>query len=253
MTITDTSNWLSFNLYFSPKTLIGDISDYQKWYFKFLKDILKPFLEKHEDSLNYVYFGDYFFNKPVDNVIISEVNLREWVEDLEKLRDENHLSQIQVNQLQERFRYIRLRYCVLNGRYDEIIKDMSEQLKNIEYFLGFELVKYDVISDLGRRYSSKKQDWEDSPENIERLRKFIIYWDSICRYILTIITEDYCLDFENVDIPGILHLGFHSLGSKLPIKKCERCKDILYFLTNERPVCWLQCKCGTYQSELLHL
>jgi len=134
MIITEISNWLSFNIYLSPNTLLGGIANYQKWYFKFLKDILQPFLEKYRKIIVYVFFGDYFYNKPVDEVKISAVNLGDWIKGLENLKNTKNLSQMEINQIQESIRYIRLRLFVENNQQDEIVDEITDQIKDIEYF-----------------------------------------------------------------------------------------------------------------------
>ena len=253
MTLTEVSNWLSFNIYYTPDTLIGGITKYQKWYFRFLRDILKPFLLNYKNNVIYVYFGDYFYQKPVNKIIINEFDFSNWIDRFDNLKRENLLSPDEINQFQEGIRYIRLRLFINSNQRDSIIKNFIEQIEDIEYILGFELVKYDVISDLGRRFSSKKEEWNHSLDKLERLEYFIKYWDAVCRYILTIITNDYYLDFENVEIGSILHLGFHSLGSNLPIQKCQNCGGILYLMSSYQPICYFGCQCGLFKRQLNHL
>lgn len=253
MGLTDFSNWLSFNIFFIPDTMIGGIKKYQEWYFKFLKDTLKPFLSIHDEIIKNVYFGDYFYHIPVDEIIIDEFRISKWVERLDKLKDERKIPQDYINQIKENVRFIRLRFFIKINQRELIINNFIKKLESIPYILGFQLVKYDVITDLGKRYSSRKNKWKDSLDQLKRLENFIIYWNGICRYILSIITDDYHLDFENVDIMGILHLGFHSLGSNLPIDKCENCGSVSYLMSNYQPSCYFRCNCGLTRKTLSHL
>jgi len=71
-------------------------------------------------------------------------------------------------------------------------------------------------------------------------------------YILSIISDTYILDFENVDVTGILHLGFNSLGNYLPLdfQLCEECGAPIYFLANQGVICRFKCDCGYSQGSL---
>ncbi len=71
-------------------------------YFKFLKDILRPFLLDHKHSIKYVYFGDYFHKNPIDKMIINNYDINLWIDGLNNLRDQNLLPQDDIRHFQER-------------------------------------------------------------------------------------------------------------------------------------------------------
>jgi len=238
MKITEISNWLSFNIYFPPKTLLEDIPKNNKCYYKFLKDNLKPFIESKIEEIKYLFFSQYINQKPLDKITIDRFKIEDWSKELQELPSNLR------NQLRNNLRYIRLRFCIKENI--EIIKtDFIDILNNLENILGYQLVEYNVLSDLGERYSNHTNSLDES-KALKRLRLFIEYWNAICRYILSIITDDYNLDFENVDVTGILHLGFNSLGNNLPVnfQKCERCGSPIYLLSNQGISCLFKCDCG---------
>ena len=253
MTFTELPNWLSFNIFFKPDTLIGDITQYQKWYFKFLKKELKPYLFEHKMDIKYIFFGDYLNTKPVDNIIINKFDLNKWIERLIELKNENKVSQSLYNQYQQLLRYIRLRFYINKNQRNLIVESFTEGLEKLDFILGYQLVEYNVVVDIGKRFSSNKEGWRGITLELERLKGFVRYWDGICRYILTIITDDFYLDFKNVDIMGILHLGFHSLGSRIPIQYCQNCGSLVYFMSNNPVRGTFKCKCGPFEETLPHL
>lgn len=256
MELIENSNWLSFNVYFTADTLIGmlrDIIHYQKWYFMFLKDIIRQFLIANIDEIKYIYFGDYLDKKPVDRIIIDEIDFNTWIEGLEELKKKNSFSNENLDYFQNHIRYLRIRFFINNNDRDLIIENFLRCIKNIDYILGFQLVEYDVIKDIGERFSSGKDKWNNSSEQLERLEKFIEYWNGICRYVLAIITDEYHLDFEEIDVIHIMHLGYHSMGSNLPIQRCQDCGGILYLRSRSQPECHLQCNCRSFRQRLPHL
>ncbi len=52
---------------------------------------------------------------------------------------------------------------------------------------------------------------------------------------------------------GILHLGFHSLGSMIPIRYCQNCGGLMYFMSNNPVRGTFKCKCGRFEGTLPHL
>jgi len=244
MIITEQSNWLSFNIFFPPKTLLGEIPKNNKCYFEFLKDNLKPFIESKMEEIKYLFFSHYITQKPIDKIIIDKFNTEDWFNELHKL-PANIVSQLGNN-----MRYVRLRFYINRNR-EIIITEFKNLLDNLDSILGYQLVEYDVSSDLGKRYSNHSDILDESIE-IRRLTLFIEYWNAICRYILSIITDDYFLDFKNVDITGILHLGFNSLGNHLPLnfQKCERCGGVIYLLSNREVSCNFKCNCGVNRGNI---
>lgn len=247
MNITEQSNWLSFNIFFPPKTLLDEIPKNNKCYFEFLKDNLKPFIESKMDEIKYLFFSHYITQKPIDKIIINNFNIEDWFKELHKLP-----ANI-VTQLGNNIRYVRLRLYINRNR-EIIITEFINILDNLNSILGYQLVEYDVSNDLGKRYSNHSDNLDESIE-LKRLTLFIEYWNAICRYILSIITDDYFLDFRNVDITGILHLGFNSLGDHLPLnfQKCERCGDVIYLLSNREVSCNVKCNCGFNRCNIPYL
>lgn len=244
MSITEQSNWLSFNILFPPKTLLDEIPKNNKCYYEFLKDILKPFIESKIEEIKYLFFSHYITQKPIDKIIIDKFNIEDWFKELHELP-----ANI-VTRLGNNIRYVRLRFYI-NRNKETIIAEFIKLLDNMDDILGYQLVEYDVSSDLGKRYSNHSDILDESIE-LKRLILFIEYWNAICRYILSIITDDYYLDFRNVDITGILHLGFNSLGNQLPLNfhKCERCGSVIYLLSNRDVSCTFKCNCGFHHRNL---
>ncbi len=244
MSITEQSNWLSFNIFFPPKTLLDEIPKNNKCYYEFLKDNLKPFIESKMEEIKYLFFSQYLTKKPIDKIIIDKFNSEDWFKELHELP-----AKI-VTQLGNKIRYVRLRFYINRNR-KTIITEFISLLDNLDSILGYQIVEYDVSRDLGKRYSNHSGILDESIE-LKRLTLFIEYWNAICRYILSIITDDYYLDFRNVDITGILHLGFNSLGNQLPLNfhKCERCGSTIYLLSNHEVSCTLKCNCGFYRGNI---
>ena len=244
MSLTEQSNWLGFNIFIHPNTLLKDIPKNNECYYEFLRDDLKPFIESRMEEIKYLFFSQYIDQRPVESIIIDSFNIEDWNRGLQKL------PTTLINQLGNKLRYIRLRFFVKDNR--EIIKrEFIEILESIKNIIGYQLVKYDVLSDLGNRYSNHSNTLNESLA-LKRLKFFIEYWNSICRYILSIITDDYQLDFRNIDITGILHLGFNPLGNCLPLNfhKCERCGSTIYLLSNYEVSCTFKCKCGFYRGNI---
>ncbi len=256
MSLTEPSNWLSFNIFFIPNTLTGifrDITIYQKWYFKFLKDILGPFLKDKENEIDYIFYGDYLDKKLVDKVIIDGIDFNVWTKGLKELKKKNIFNDENLDFFQKMFRFIRIRFFIKKNDRDLIFGNFINQIINIDYILGYQLVEYNVINDIGERFSSGKEKWNNSLEQLERLEKFIEYWNGICRYIILIINDDYHLDFENIDIIHIMHLGYHSMGSNLPVERCQNFGEIRYLRSGYGPECIFQCNCRRFRGRLPHL
>ncbi len=244
MSITEQSNWLSFNIFFPPKTFLAGIPKSNKCYYEFLKDNLKPFIESKIEEIEYLFFSQYTNQKPVDIIAIDRFNVEDWFQELQELPTDLKI------QLGNNLRYIRLRFYIKDNR-ERIKTEFIKILESLENILGYQLVEYDVLSDLGERYSNHTNTLNESIA-LKRLMYFIEYWNAICRYILSIITDDYNLDFENVDVTGILHLGFNSLGNNLPFnfQKCERCGSPIYLLSNQGISCLFKCDCNSFQGTI---
>jgi len=85
------------------------------------------------------------------------------------------------------------------------------------------MTTYHVRDDLGRRYGSR---------NDNQTLCFIRYWDSACRYILSILTLPGNW-ISGVDVWGIPHLVNNSLGAMLRLSGslCPYCHASLYLNT----------------------
>ena len=244
MNLSTQSNWLSFNIFFPPKIFEEEIPKSNKFYFGFLKNTLKPFIESKKEEIKYLFFSQYISQKPIDKIIINKFNIEDWNKELKKLQTRT------VSGLGDNIYFIRLRFYINRNR-DNTITEFINKLDNLDTILGYQLVEYDVSKDLGKRYSNHSGILGNSIE-LKRLTLFIEYWNAICRYILSIITDDYYLDSKNVDITGILHLGFNSLGNQLPLNffKCGKCGGTIYLLSNYEVLCTFKCNCGFYQREI---
>lgn len=245
MSLTERSNWLSFNIYFPPNTLLNDIPEKNRCYFEFLKDYLTPFIESRTDQIEYLFFSQYIDGGPKDPVIrVDRFNREDWNQRLQELPEPFK------SQLGNTLRYIRLRFFL--GDNSELIQsEFIDILNSLDIILGYQSVEYDVLRDLGNRFSNHSNLLSESIM-LKRLKYFVEYWNSICRYILSIITDDYILDCENVDVISILHLGFNSLGNYLPLnfQLCKECGAPIYFLANHGVDCRFKCDCGYSQGRL---
>lgn len=244
MSLIEQSNWLSFNIYLPPNTLLNDIPERNQCYFEFLRDSLTPFLESRGDQIDYLFFSHYIDQRPRDTIKIDHFNINNWNQKLQELPEPLKI------QLGNNLSYIRLRLFIKDD-IESIERDFAEILDNLEIILGYESVEYNVLVDLGDRFSNHSNSLSQSIM-LKRLKYFIEYWNSICMYILSIISDTYILDFENVDVTGILHLGFNSLGNYLPLdfQLCEECGAPIYFLANKGVICRFKCDCGYSQGRL---
>ena len=106
MSLTEKSNWLSFNIFFPPNTLLNDIPEKINCYFEFLRDNLTPFIESRTDKIKYLFFSHYIDQRPIDNIVIDRFNLEDWNQGLQEL------PETLIIQLGNNLRYIRLRFFI---------------------------------------------------------------------------------------------------------------------------------------------
>jgi len=85
MSLVEGSNWLSFNIYFPPNTLLNDIPEKNRFYFEFLKDYLTPFIESRMDQIKYLFFSHYITQRPIDNILVNHFNIEDWNQKLQEL------------------------------------------------------------------------------------------------------------------------------------------------------------------------
>ncbi len=125
--------------------------------------------------------------------------------------------------------YIRIRIHPLEENRKFVIDSVTRLLNNQALAWNFEILnKYDVRGDLGNRYGKRDDDTIDDEATIN----FVKYWDSGCRYILSVLNDSY--EFRrNVDVWGIPHLINNAVGSFLRRQeKCPKCNGRLWLMTN---------------------
>ena len=85
------------------------------------------------------------------------------------------------------------------------------------------MLTFNVRGDLGTRYGSGDDD---------QTLRFVRYWDSACRYILSILTLPGNW-LNDVDVWGIPHLVNNSLGAMLRTShRCPYCGTIQFMATS---------------------
>ena len=126
--------------------------------------------------------------------------------------------------------FIRLRMYVGQNDKKAVNKRLQESINSRRNIIwDYELLnKYNARQDLGGRYGRLI----DGSIDDERTIRFIRYWDSGCRYILSIISDSGNWD-KNVDVWGVPHLINNALGGWLrPTNvKCPNCKELMYMAT----------------------
>ena len=204
-------NWLYFRLYRNPNE---DLSWNLDWYHDVLRKVVRPFVESTEE-VGVIFFGIYgprpyalenqdkyerVITPPKSNVVF--IRLRAYVSSDSKKAVRNKLI------------------AIIESRRDLV--------------WDYEILKrYKVRDDLGGRYGQRSDGFIDN----DRTLRFIRYWDSGCRYILSILAERGNWE-PNVDVWGIPHLINNSLGGWLrpPSAKCPKCGGLMYMATSRVPI-----------------
>jgi len=200
-------NWLYFKLYRNPT---GDDSWNLHWYHDVLRKVVRPFIESTKE-VGAVFFGIY---GPTPYAL----------ENQEKY--ERAITPPKSDVV-----FIRLRaYVGSDGRRTISNKLIAKIESHRDLVWNYEILKeYKVRDDLGGRYGRGS----DGSIDDDRTLRFIRYWDSGCRYILSILAEKGNWE-PNVDVWGIPHLINNSLGGWLrpPSAKCSRCGGLMYMATS---------------------
>jgi len=200
-------NWLYFKLYRNPD---GDLTWNLNWYHDVLRKVVRPFVESTEE-VGAVFFGIYgptryaLENKDMYERVITPPN--------------------------SNVVFVRLRAYVSSDNKktvgDKLIAAIESQR---DLVWDYEILKeYKVRDDLGGRYGRRS----DGSIDDNRTLRFINYWDSGCRYILSILTDKGNWE-PNVDVWGVPHLINNSLGGLLrpPNAKCPKCGSLMYMATS---------------------
>lgn len=200
-------NWLYFKLYRNPNEGLDWNLD---WYHNVLRKVVRPFVESTK-QIGAVFFGIY--------------GPREYA-----LENEDKYER-RITPPKSKVSFIRLRAYVgsdnKKGACNKLITEIESQR---EIVWDYEILKvYKVRDDLGGRYGRRS----DGSIDDDRTLRFIRYWDSGCRYILSILGDEGNWDL-NVDVWGIPHLINNSLGGLLrhPDVKCQNCGSLMYMRTS---------------------
>lgn len=202
--ILDETNWVFFKIY---KDLAPSVSwkSNLDWYHKVLIDIVRP-LVVGMPEIRVVFFGFYTGRYGLE-------------------RGEKYEKQITPPSTD--VVYIRLRLSTDQNHKGNVKNAFVNEFNaNRTLVWDYEtMTTYHVRNDLGRRYGSGDDD---------QTLQFIRYWDSACRYILSILTLPGNW-IQDVDVWGIPHLVNNSLGcwlrpNRSPIP-CPVCHTPLYMST----------------------
>jgi len=221
---SESENWLNFRIFARDKHTRNS-RDRLVWYYRILNYIVKPLLRENEKSIRAIFFSHY-----------GPKAFR-----LEK-GYEKECERVAKQLVGRTVFYIWLRLCVEKDDKDNLRRELIDKVKTHQddLILDYEICRYDVVKDLGCRFCKTSEDMVDE----QRLINFIKFWDSTCRYTLSIITSENKLD-ENVDVMGVPHLVFNSLGTFIPLTykpdpkkdhRCPDCNEILY--ANTLDVCF---------------
>jgi len=200
--ILQETTWLFFKLYKDPSTN-QDWKSNLDWYHKVLINIVKPTVE-NTPAIRVVFFGLYGPRR----------------------RDpENEEYERQILPPNADTCYIRLRLSVVTNDKNAVKNTLETNINaNRNMVWDYEIMTtYHVRDDLGNRYGSRNDD---------QTLRFIRYWDSACRYILSILTLPGNW-ISDVDVWGIPHLVNNSLGAslRLPNAPCPSCHVSQYLET----------------------
>lgn len=176
------------------------------------------------------YFGILSFLRPIltnkqliDTFFFSQYGPEDYALEPETIY-EKKLQVLPTNKIS----YIRIRIHPMEEKRIVVIDSVTRSLTDQALVLGFEILnKYDARGDLGYRYGKRDDDTIDDEATIN----FIKYWDSGCRYILSVLNDSR--EFRrNVDVWGIPHLLNNAIGSFLRLPSyCPRCGGRLWLLT----------------------
>jgi hypothetical protein len=203
-------NWLQSKLYRNPNAPAWNLD----WYHDVLRDVVRPFVLSTEE-VQAVFFGIY---GPTPYELENE--------------DEYERK---IAPPKSKVVFIRLRAYVGSDNKKTVrnkLMEMMDSHRNLVW--DYEIFKeYRVRDDLGGRYGRRS----DGSIDDNRTLLFIRYWDSGCRYILSILGDKGNWE-SNVDVWGIPHLINNSLGSWLrpPGAKCKKCGNLMYMATSVAPV-----------------
>lgn len=196
--ILDERNWVYFKLYKDPN-LVNDWQSTLNWYHQTLLDVVKPVI-LNTSNIRVVFFG--FYGPSAHGI-------------------ENENYERQINPTATNLVFIRLRISMFKGNKNRVKNAFVAQIaQNGNLVWDYEVMKtYHVNNDLGPRYGNNVN---------SKTLQFIRYWDSACRYILSILdpTNNWIPD---VDVWGIPHLVNNSLGATLRPERGPRV-----------------CQCGTH-------
>lgn len=202
--ILDETNWVFFKIYKDPKSSMRWKSNLD-WFHKVLIDIVRPLVIAMSE-IRAVFFGFYAGGYELERG-----------EEYEK----------QITPLGTDVVYIRLRLSTDQNHKSDIKNAFVGAFDNNRTLVwDYETITtYHVRNDLGGRYGSG---------NDAQTLKFIRYWDSACRYILSILTLPGNW-IRDVDVWGTPHLVNNSLGcwlrpNRSPIP-CPVCHTSMYMST----------------------
>lgn len=205
--ILQDTNWVFFKIYRNPSARI-DWKSNLDWYHQVLIEIVRPLVQTMPE-IRAVFFGLYGPTRYAPDG-----------EDFEK----------QITPPSTDVVFIRLRISV-NQKNKTNVKNAFVQAFNAKRNLVWDyeiMTTYHVRNDLGKRYGSSNDD---------QTLRFIRYWDSACRYILSILALPGNW-IQNVDVWGIPHLVNNSLGAflRVPTSRCPCCHEFQYLVTGVAPI-----------------
>jgi len=204
-------NWLYFKLYRNPSE---DFDWNLDWYHDVLRKVISPFVESTK-QIGAVFFGIY--------------GPREYA-----LEDKDKYERT-ITPPKSKVSFIRLRAYVGSDNKKTVSNKLVMEIESHRNLIwDYEILKeYKVRDDLGGRYGRRS----DGSIDDDRTLRFIRYWDSACRYILSILGDEGNWD-PNVDVWGIPHLINNSLGGLLrpPGAKCQKCGSLMYIVTSVVPI-----------------
>jgi hypothetical protein len=183
-------NWIQFKLYDDP-AISRDWKSNLGWYHSTLRAI-RSTIETHDVVM--VLFTTYG---------------PQAYEGFEREIAERSLPNIPDSDVS----FVKLRLFPLAGSRRSVAEACSRRFDTMEGLWDYETLReYDALGDLGNRYGRDR----NGVISQETTLRFIRYWDSGCRYILSIMSESGSWE-EDVDVWGIPHLINNALGASLRI------------------------------------
>jgi len=206
-------SWLYFKLYKNPK----ETSEWKSnldWYHKVLREIVKPFVDGTEET-RIVLFG-FYGPRPYD------------------IENGNEYERTIITPSDDVV-YIRLRLYVGQVFKQRVREELETRLQSHNDMVwDYEILKgFKARDDLGGRFGRRSDGFIDDKLTL----RFIRYWDSACRYILSVLVDQENWE-RNVDVWGIPHLVNNSLGAWLRLQnvKCPKCTASMYMVTSVTPL-----------------